>query len=193
MHASDFPQQTCMHRSHGRLHSFAVNFWEMKSLSIKHVLNLCGEERFSPPESYSTAGPPLSPSLASYRFVFHSDLPAPLLPTPPVAENITPPHHTTHSDRPAAQPPDATPHHSRSLHITSRHHFTASVDPLLSPPLIDHRHPLPPHRPSRSANTRNIPFLCGSTRFHPRLFSGRRLLGSLRVWCLLCDCYVIAM
>ena len=34
----------------------AVNFWELKSLGITHILNLCAEERFDPPQSYETAG-----------------------------------------------------------------------------------------------------------------------------------------
>ena len=33
----------------------AVNFWELKSLGITHILNLCAEERFDPPASYQTA------------------------------------------------------------------------------------------------------------------------------------------
>lgn len=32
----------------------AVNFIELKSLGITHVLNLCAEERFDPPQSYET-------------------------------------------------------------------------------------------------------------------------------------------
>ena len=34
----------------------AVNFWELKSLGVTHILNLCAEERFDPPASYRTAG-----------------------------------------------------------------------------------------------------------------------------------------
>ena len=35
----------------------AVNFWELRSLDVSHVLNLCAEERFDPPEaSYAEAG-----------------------------------------------------------------------------------------------------------------------------------------
>ena len=34
----------------------AVNFWELKSLGITHVLNLCAEDRFDPPSSYEASG-----------------------------------------------------------------------------------------------------------------------------------------